>query len=191
MFWPLHLCSELKHPVTSCVNYQLHHKSLFQTKIFLVTPFFGSPAATFCSKKRFLAGSPPLHLSNLRYNHIFFNKIQPLSMRNNLGVKKKGDLSICGQNWPNKVEKIEFWLLHLSYTYWICVTPTFFPVKTCLYLWEVTLEQKKIVTFAFVAEIDWIKWKKSIFGCFTSVTPIKSALHPHFFASNYASTYEK
>ena len=160
MFWPLHLCSELKHCVTSCGNYQLHHKSSFQTKIFLVSPFFGSPAATFCSRNRFLAVTPPLHLSNLRYNHIFFNKIQPLSMRNNLVVKKNGDLSICGQNWLNKVVKIEFWLLHLRYTYWICVTPTFFPVKTCLYLWEVTLEQKKFVTFPFVAEIDGIKWKK-------------------------------
>ena len=143
MFWPLHLCSELKHPVTSCGNYQLHHKSLFQTKNFLVTPFSGSPAATFYSKNRFLAVTPPLHLSNLPYNHIFFIKSQPLSMRNNLSVKKNDDLSICGKNWPNKVEKIEFWLLHLRYTYWICVTPTFFPVKTCLYPWEVTSEQKK------------------------------------------------
>ena len=136
MFWPLHLCSELKHPVTSCVNYQLHHKSLFQTKIFLVTPFFGSPAATFCSKNRFLAVTPPLHLSNLRYNHIFFNKIKPLSMRNNLGVKKK-------------------------------------------------------VTLAFVVKIDRIKWKKSNFDCYTSVTPIEYASHPHFFPSKHASTYEK
>ena len=96
-----------------------------------------------------------------------------------------------GPQRPLFALKIDFWLLHLRYTYQICVTPTFFPVKTCLYLWEVTLEKKKFVTFAFVAEIDWIKWKKSIFGRYTSVTPIKYASHPDFSPLKYASSYEK